>query len=144
MLLISTIKKCEAYSPSLLSFPPAHLPSHPPRSSQSTELSSLCYMVAFHQPSILHTVVYVSMPLSQNAPASPSLSFPFCVHKSFLYICISISALSRCHSIVYKLYPYTPPQELSYGRRCANNNSDYLPGPIPKGQILIACSLTYM
>ena len=33
--------------------------SHPSRWSQSTELISLCYAVASHQPSILCLVVYI-------------------------------------------------------------------------------------
>ena len=42
---------------------PLEPPSHPPyptpsRTSQSTELISLCYAAASHQPTILHLVVY--------------------------------------------------------------------------------------
>ena len=33
--------------------------SHPSRSSQSTELISLCYAAASHQPTILHSLVYI-------------------------------------------------------------------------------------
>ena len=47
--------------------------SHPSRWSQSTELVSLCCTVASYQPSILHLVVYISMPLSHFIPAYPSL-----------------------------------------------------------------------
>ena len=54
--------------PSLLSLPPTP-PSYPSRSSQSIKLISLCYAAAFHQPSILHLVVYIcqchSLTLSQ-------------------------------------------------------------------------------
>ena len=46
------------YMPSLLSLPPTP-PSHPPRSSQSQELSSLCYSAVSHQVSILHIIVYM-------------------------------------------------------------------------------------
>ena len=46
------------------SIPPPH-PTHPPRSSQSTELSSLCYIVTSHQLSILHMLVYMSVLLCQ-------------------------------------------------------------------------------
>ena len=47
---------------------------YPSRLSQSTRLSSLCYTTAFHQPSILHTVIYVSKLFSQLVPPSPSLA----------------------------------------------------------------------
>ena len=47
-------------------------PSPPPRSPQSTELSSLCYTEGSHELSVLHTAVYMSRLLSQYA--SPSLS----------------------------------------------------------------------
>ena len=39
--------------------PASPTPFHPSRSSRNTELSSLCYIAASHQLSILHTVVYV-------------------------------------------------------------------------------------
>ena len=47
---------------------------YPSSLSQSTRLSSLCYTTAFHQPSILHTVIYVSKLFSQLVPPSPSLA----------------------------------------------------------------------
>ena len=48
------------YIPSLLDFPlPPPCQSQPSRSSQSTELSSLCYTEASQQLSILHMVVYI-------------------------------------------------------------------------------------
>ena len=37
----------------------SHLLSHSSRSSQSTQLSSLCYKVASHWLSLLHVVVYI-------------------------------------------------------------------------------------
>ena len=45
--------------PFLLSLPPTPLPSHPCRSSLSTELSSLCYPAASHELSVSHKVVNV-------------------------------------------------------------------------------------
>ena len=40
--------------------PPSHLTlSHPSRSSQSSELSSLCYTTGSHELSILHMIVYI-------------------------------------------------------------------------------------
>ena len=47
-----------AYLPSIMSLPPT-LPSHACRSSQSTELSSLCYTAASLQVSTLPMVVYI-------------------------------------------------------------------------------------
>ena len=60
------------YISSLLSLP--HPPSHPSSSSQSTELSSLCCTAASHQPSILHTVVYMCQCYSLNSLLPPLLS----------------------------------------------------------------------
>ena len=57
-------------TPSLESLPP---PFHPPRSSQSTKLSSLCYTAASHQLCILHMVVHVSQCYS---PSSIQLPLP--------------------------------------------------------------------
>ena len=47
------------YIPSLLGLPPSPSPSHPSRSSQGTELSSLCYTAGSHQLSILQMVVHI-------------------------------------------------------------------------------------
>ena len=46
--------------------------SHPSRSSQSTELISLCYAAACYQPTILHSVAYICRCYSHFFPASPS------------------------------------------------------------------------
>ena len=56
---------------------PPDLPSHSPsqhcsRSSQSTELSSLCYTAASHQLSLLHVSEYMSIIASQFFPPTPS------------------------------------------------------------------------
>ena len=49
--------------------------SHPSRWSQSTEPISLCYGAASHQPTILHSVVYIcrcySLTLPQLPPPTP-------------------------------------------------------------------------
>ena len=58
------------YPPSWASLPSSL--SHPSRSSQSTELISLCYAAASHQPTILHSIVYIRQCYSHFAPASPS------------------------------------------------------------------------
>ena len=63
--------------------------AHPSRLSQSARLSSLCYTAASHQLSVLHVIMYLNATLS----ICPILSFPHCVHKSFLYVSIYIPAL---------------------------------------------------
>ena len=55
-----------AYIPSLLNSPPTHSPSHPSRSSRSTELSFLLVIY------FTHDSLYMSMLLSQFVPPSPS------------------------------------------------------------------------
>ena len=50
-------------------------PPLPSRSSQSTELSSLCYTAAFHHGlSVLHTAVYICQATLPIIPPSPSLT----------------------------------------------------------------------
>ena len=67
--------------PSCVSLPPSL--SHPSRWSQSTKLISLCYAVASHQLSILHSVVYrcqcYSLTSSQLTLPSPRVlkSIPY-------------------------------------------------------------------
>ena len=58
-------------SPPSCTFLPSS-PSHPSRSLQSTELISLCYAAASHQPTILHSVVYICRCYSHFDPALPS------------------------------------------------------------------------
>ena len=74
--------------PSRASLPPSL--SHPSRSLQSTELISLCYAAASHQPTILHSVVYICRCYSHFAPASPShpmCSSPFSMSTSLFLPC---------------------------------------------------------
>ena len=59
------------YIPSLLNLP-SHPPSQPSMSSQSTELSSLCFIAASHWLSILHMVVCICESYSQFLLPSPS------------------------------------------------------------------------
>ena len=69
---------------------PLEPPSHPSRSPQSAELSSLCYTVASHYHYIsiiiLHIVVYICHCYSFNS-SNPPLS-PLCpqVHSLYLYL----------------------------------------------------------
>ena len=72
----------------LPSYPALH--SHPLRSSQSPELSSLCL-----QQLPTGYLFYTWKRIYFNAPLSihPTLAFPLCVYKSLLYICVSTPAL---------------------------------------------------
>ena len=84
--------------PSLLSLPPTPS-SHPSKSSQITELISLCYAVASHQLSILHLVVYICQCYSPFAPAFPSSpvpvsSSPFSTSASLFLPCHQVH---QCH-----------------------------------------------
>ena len=70
----------------------------PPRLSQSTGFSSLCYMAVSHQLSILQVVyIYFSATLSIH----PMFSFPRFIYKSVLYVCISIPALQIGSSVQF-------------------------------------------
>ena len=74
--------------PSWASLPPSL--SHPSRSSQSTELISLCYVAASHQPTILHLVEYICQCYSHFTPASlsqPMSSSPFSMSTSLFLPC---------------------------------------------------------
>ena len=72
--------------PSCVSLPPSL--SHPSRWSQRTKLISLCYAAASHQPTILHSVVYIDRCYSHFPQLSPPPPCPqlhsLCLH---LYSC---------------------------------------------------------
>ena len=81
--------------PYLLSLPPTPPPSPPIWSSQSSELSSLCYTATSHQ--LFYACVYMSVLTSQLFhPLSPN-----CVHGSVRYICISIPVLQIGSSVPF-------------------------------------------
>ena len=68
-VLSSAVHQCESaismHTPPSSSASLLPLPSsHPSRSSQGTELSSLCYAAASHKPPILHGSAYTSVLLS--------------------------------------------------------------------------------
>ena len=71
--------------PSLLHLPPT-LPIPPLQVVTKHQLTSLCYATASHQLSILHLVVYMSVPLSHFIPAYPSPSLCPQVHSLHLHI----------------------------------------------------------
>ena len=96
--------------------------SHTSRSSQSARLGSLCYTVTSHQLSTLHMVVYIciciytlsmyisyqsiiylsiSISIYNTFSINPTLSFPYCVPKSILYICVSIPPLQIGSSVPF-------------------------------------------
>ena len=76
---------------SVLNLLPTLTQPQPSRSSESTELSSLCYTVNFHWLSILHMVIYMFQCYSLSI--CPTFFFSWCVHMYILYICVSILAL---------------------------------------------------
>ena len=75
---------------------------HPSRSLQSTEPISLCFAAASHQPTILHSVVYIRRCYYHFSPASPShpmSSGPFSVY-------LFIPALQLGSSVPFFKIPY--------------------------------------
>ena len=94
------------YVPSLLNLPPTPTPSHSSRLSQSTSLSSLSHTANSHWLSTLQRVVYMLPHCSLSVPPSPSTHLPTCVHKSVLYVCVSIAALQIGSSVLSFQIPY--------------------------------------
>ena len=111
-LLCNEVKQPRVCIYPLSSTSPPHHP-HPSRSSQSTELDSLCYIAASHWPStewarqafrfngkiwrkfLAHPVFYTWRYIYVN-PKLPVYSTPpplTCIHTSILDVCVSISAL---------------------------------------------------
>ena len=86
----------------LTSFPPP-IPSCPSRLSQSTWLRSQCHRANSHWLSTLHMVVFM---LQSTLSICPTLSFPHCVHKSILYVCISTAAPQIHSSVPFFQIPY--------------------------------------
>ena len=86
--------------PSCVSLPPSL--SHPSRSSQSTELISLCYMLLLPTSYWTFGSAYMSMLLSLR----PSFPLPPCVLKSILHVYIFIPALQLGSSVPFFFIPY--------------------------------------
>ena len=73
------------YVPSLLNLPAPPAPSHPSRLSQGTGLGwTPCVMYQLATGCFTRGNAYVPMLLSIH----PTLSFPWCVYKSILYVCV--------------------------------------------------------
>ena len=72
------------YTTSLLNLPPI---SYPSRLSQSTGLSFLCHTA------ISFAIYFTYGDICFHAVFSicPTFSFPYCVHKSSLYVCINVN-----------------------------------------------------
>ena len=80
--------------------------SHLSRSLQSTEPIFLCYAAASHQPTILHSVVYICRYYSHFAPASPShpmSSSPFSMSASLFLPC---NEVHQCHFFFFGFHIY--------------------------------------
>ena len=88
------MNQCTCVCPLLLE--PPSPPNPRPSPSQSTGLSSLCDTEASHQLSVLHAVVFC---VRVTVSIRPTLSVSRGVHKSVLYVCISIQG--QCFFINY-------------------------------------------
>ena len=85
--------------------PPKHPTSHPSRSSQSTELSSLCYTAASQWPSVLHrVVVYICQCWSLNS-SHPLLSPP-CLQVCSLHLRLYSCPANRFIGAIFLDSPY--------------------------------------
>ena len=99
------------YIPSLLILLPTS-PSHPSRSSQSTELSFLCHTAASHLLSLLHMVAYICQGYSLNLSHPPLLPLvhtcPFSTSASLFLPCkqAHLYYLSSFHTyaLVYNIW----------------------------------------
>ena len=71
-------------------------PSLPPRSPQSAELSSPCDTAGSHELPVSHTVVCTWQGYRPNLPHPP---FPWFVHMTVPWVCISVPALQTGSSV---------------------------------------------
>ena len=108
-MLVSAIHQHESAIDIHMSLPswsslPSPTPSYLSRLLQSTSLSSLSCTAKSHRLSILHTVVYMFPCYSLHS----TLSFlpPAYVHKSVLYVCVSMVTLQISSSVISFLIPY--------------------------------------
>ena len=91
------------YISSLWNLPPTSHPIPPLQGChRAPDVSSLFHTADSHWLSILHMVMYFNAAL----PVRPTLSFPYCVHKSVLYVCVSVTALQIGSSAPSLYIPY--------------------------------------
>ena len=96
VVLVSVVHQRESYIYTHLS--PLFWTSFSFRSPQSTEQSSLYYMVGSQQLSVLYIVVYICQSQSSNLSQA---HLPFGIRTFVLYICVLISAL---HKTIYTIF----------------------------------------
>ena len=77
---------------------PAPCPSHPSRSSQSRELSSLCCSQPPTSEFVSHAMVCICRGYCPSSPRPPLPASPYIVHTFVLYIYVSILVLQKCSS----------------------------------------------
>ena len=120
-LLYNGVNELYVYIYPLCLGPPSPPPSHPSRSLQSTELSSLCYTAGSYQLSILHMVVYICQSQSPNSypsmstcrfSTSASLFLPYkqvhLYHFSRFHIFCEQNSLGLCYEIILHCVWVTP------------------------------------
>ena len=110
--------------------PPPH--SHPSRSSQSNELSYLCYTATSHWLSVLHMVVYICQ--CQSLSWFPPLLTLLCPQVHFLYLCLCLSSVGKFISAIYINMLCLVAQSCSYCSLQGSSGRDcILPGSSAKG-----------
>ena len=89
-------------SPFLWNSLPLLTPSHPSRLSQKTRWSSQCHTANFYW------LFYIWYCICFNAILliCPTLSFSHCVHRSLLYVCVTIVALQIGSSVPFFYIAY--------------------------------------
>ena len=88
--------------------------TNPPRSSQSTEPSSLCYKATSHQLSIFCMVVYICQCHFPNLFHPPLCPTPHPhVYMSIIGICVSISSVQLLSRVWLFATPWTAARQVS-------------------------------
>ena len=105
-MLFSAVQQCDKavtvhISPPSWAFLSPYPHPTPSRSSQSTKLSSLCIL---QFPTSYLFYIWSCICFSAILSICPTFSFPCCVHKSFLYICVSIPAMQIGWSVPFSRF----------------------------------------
>ena len=95
------MNQSQAYVCPLPLEPPSH--PHPHPTPPGCHRAPACYTATSHWLSMVHTGVYVYQCYSLR---SSHLSFPVCIHKCVLYVCISTAALQTGSSVPFFEIPY--------------------------------------